>query len=212
MKQTADTPDTGYDYVNTLYYQTRKNRFGGCNKDKLRKLLAMSPLTSTDVLEKLLTRGWVSEAGSDVLLTEDGWRYITGVRRDRSHATVQFTSAIEQAPEREAIVYKFEYNLRDNAFRQYTQSVTVSISNELCRQWQTRRLDEPVNDTALVNMLRRYAFDCISQRLMDNNLRSHEQLQLGPAAAHQICRYQDGNIPGTESLEYEVEWIMHNRA
>jgi len=212
MLNTAVRPDLAYNYLNALYYQTRKNRFGGCDKNKLRTHQGIASPNAEAIVSKLVESGWVDETESNVALTQEGWRYVTAERRGKTHASLSFVAAVELPSQREASEFRFDYILRDNTLRQSLRSIVVSIAHDVCREWGLRSFENAVNDPVLVTMLRRFALDYISKRVADGNLGIQEKLRLGSEQLSTGSRIAVENLPDAESWEYELEWCIHSRA
>ena len=211
MLNTAVQNEPAYKFLNALYYQTRKNRIGGCNKDKLRIHQGISVANADSIVDSLVSSGWVEAEETSVALTQEGWRHVMAERRGKSHASVSFISAVELPVQREASEFRFDYILRDNTLRQSSRSITVSVAHEVCRDWGLRSFDDSTNNPVLVKMLQRFALDCISKRMADGNLNTQEKLQLGSAQLSASNRIDSHDLPGSEAWEYELEWCIHSR-
>ena len=206
------TPDTAHEHANALYYNTRRNRAKGCNKETLRRLLAFDTEAYNASASTLVARGWITEDGDDVSLTTDGWKGVLDSRRHKTHAAVCFTAAEEQPVGVGSHAYRFTYLFRDSLCRQYNHTVTVTITDELCRRWQSRELGSRTNVPDLKRLLRRLAFDHVARHLVANTLQVHEQLSVGGLVGTLPRRYQTRDLPETEQEDHEVEWQHDRRA
>jgi hypothetical protein len=206
-----DIEDPSYTLANALYYQSRRNRLRGCNKDTLRRLLALSVDAFDMSVSVLLARGWVMENKNDVILTAEGWQAVMELRRRKTHAAIRFLTAAEQLTGVGSHAYRFGYVLRDNIGRQFTHSVTVSITDELCRRWRLLDLEQSVDESGLIRLLRRLAFDHVAMRVATHTLNEHENFHVGGLVGVSECRYHPNDLPQTEQDEYEVEWQQDSR-
>jgi hypothetical protein len=203
--------DPDYALANALYHQSRRNRSRGCNSDTLRRLLASKPNDYASSTAALLSRGWIMESPNHVVLTSKGWESVLFQRLHKNHAAVRFLNAVEQRAGVGLHAYRFDYLLRDTIARQRTHSITVSITDELCRRWQTTQMDQAVDQSGLVRLLRRLALDHVTARLETYSLADHESVYVSGLVGNADCRYNLSDLPMTDNDEYEIEWLDERR-
>lgn len=205
---------TSNKYLNALYLKSKDDFDRGYSEKVIAKLIAIDRAQAHNVIKYLSEKGFVDTEigfGDNIKLTTKGIDTVLKLRENKIFKTIKFKRVKYLPTSRDAIEFRYFYDIIDEEGTTEAKTIRVSISRSLSIGWgfQVWSMQPDTDYQNLVKMLLQSAKDKIIEKLKEGTLTNNEEMILLTSNAPNTPPCNPNNLIEPQNAEYEIE-VGHN--